>query len=396
MAIDFDMIEALVAAGSTGAQIAAAVRVMEAKTKVDGRRSAGRTRQRRYREAQSELPLIHPPEVKEKGERVCEILRAMPPQPDNATELHDAVEVALEIRGVEVQRECPIEMNDGRKGYIDLVAEGCVAIELDRRLPRAKSLKKLAAFPGYRIAVTRTDDASLEFEAMVDAVVAIPPISDADVTAGNADVTAGDVFKERKVSIPSKERTTTSKIDDDEDLRATPQKQSLVSLEAYDLADSLGSLAGLEPKSWPPGWCGAAMTIQRFLNEGVPPDVISLAVTTALARKRDGPSPDIPANFAYFCKPIAQEFARYRTPLPQIQPGKLEVIDGGLARSPTGKLGRFAAGRAVSQGYGSATDAAIARRNELAREAERLESIDAAISSADCRAYRDHDGGPSS
>ncbi len=242
----------------------------------------------------------------------------------------------------------------------------------------------------------REDQPELELQGATEQDYADAAIKNTSCNAMSRDVTLETCDKERKVSIPSKERTTTSKIDDDEDSRATPQKQSLVSLEAYDLADSLGSLAGLEPKSWPPGWCGAAMTIQRFLNEGVPPDVISLAVTTALARKRDGPSPDIPANFAYFCKPIAQEFARYKTPLPQIQPGKLEVIDGGLARNPTGKLGRFAAGRAVSQGYGSATDAALALRDKFTREAERIESLDAAESSLDRRARGGDDGSLSS
>jgi hypothetical protein len=111
------------------------------------------------------------------GKRVGEALRSLGPLPDEAKSFHDACEASLRKAGFVVFREWEIDLGAGRHGYIDLVVmeeDRGVAIELDRRLPRAKSLKKLSKFDGYRICVTRTANSSREFEGMVDEVIAVP------------------------------------------------------------------------------------------------------------------------------------------------------------------------------------------------------------------------------
>jgi hypothetical protein len=112
------------------------------------------------------------------GNFVCEVLRQIPPTADDASELHTIVELALRKTGKHVIREYPIVCN-GRNGRIDLVVqdgEAKVAIELDRRTPKAKSLQKLQAFKGFTICITRTKRACEEFLPMIDAVIAIPPL----------------------------------------------------------------------------------------------------------------------------------------------------------------------------------------------------------------------------
>jgi hypothetical protein len=114
------------------------------------------------------------------GAYVSYILRRLPPQIDNADVLHNAAETWLRQHGLNVTREYMIHIGS-RYGFIDLVITDDgglrVAIELDRRMPRAKSLRKLAAFDGYRIAVTRSDIPLREFECMVDEVIALPPLA---------------------------------------------------------------------------------------------------------------------------------------------------------------------------------------------------------------------------
>lgn len=92
-------------------------------------------------------------------------------------------------------------------------------------------------------------------------------------------------------------------------------REPLISDEAVALADEVAAIAGLDPTdplATPPGWCGAALKVQSWLNGGWHPDVIRAGTRAAMARKRDGP----PDTATYFEKPIARLHAQQGQPLP--------------------------------------------------------------------------------
>jgi hypothetical protein len=167
-----------------------------------------------------------------------------------------------------------------------------------------------------------------------------------------------DSVKERKVSTPSKERNTTPR-----DVRAREEdstKSCEITLRAFDLADAIGTEAGYTAATWPPGWCGAAGDIQRFLNEGYTPELIRMACTAVMRRGR-GP----PEYFGYFVKPIIDMRSRFEAPLPQVKPCQLEVIDGGRQRTKTAPMGHTP---------GPLQGAVQRIREELRRQTEPAES----------------------
>ena len=96
---------------------------------------------------------------RETGEEAVRVLRSLPDLPDTAAACHAAAMVALQQAGFTVAPEFHVPAFDGeRNGRIDVVLQkngGLVAIELDARTPRRKSLKKLRCFPGYRIVALR-------------------------------------------------------------------------------------------------------------------------------------------------------------------------------------------------------------------------------------------------
>lgn len=66
-----------------------------------------------------------------------------------AGDYHDAVVHVLERHGFLVRREFPVAMGNGRAGRIDVVAsrpDAVLALELDNRTPRPKSIRKLDIF----------------------------------------------------------------------------------------------------------------------------------------------------------------------------------------------------------------------------------------------------------
>jgi hypothetical protein len=79
--------------------------------------------------------------------------------PDNARLMHQRVSFLLEKNGFYVENEFPTRViGDDKAGRIDIVASyksGSVAIELDCRRPRTRSLKKLRLFDGYRLIALR-------------------------------------------------------------------------------------------------------------------------------------------------------------------------------------------------------------------------------------------------
>jgi len=90
--------------------------------------------------------------------------------------------------------------------------------------------------------------------------------------------------------------------------------RSLISAEAHTIADAIGQAAGFSKENWPPGWCGLALQVQKFISEGCPGDLVRDTATSVLKRKRDGP----PENFSYFDRPIATAFAQFKRPLPEV------------------------------------------------------------------------------
>jgi hypothetical protein len=181
------------------------------------------------------------------------------------------------------------------------------------------------------------------------------------VTVGRVarhDATERDISKERKVSTPSKERNTTPR-----DVRAREgdsTKSCAITLEAFDLADAIGTEAGYTAATWPPGWCGAAGDIQRFLNEGYTPELIRMACTGVMRRGR-GP----PEYFGYFVKPIIDMRSRFDAPLPQVNRHQLEIIDGGRQRTKAAPMGHTP---------GPLQGAVQKLREELRRQTEPAES----------------------
>lgn len=109
--------------------------------------------------------------------RVCQVLRALPPQPDNAHCVHAAAIEALAAAGFYVYPEFSIVYGDGEheRGRIDiavLMHGQTVAIEIDARKPRVRSLKKLRAFDGGRVLALRGVAGGVRIHG-IDAVVPI-------------------------------------------------------------------------------------------------------------------------------------------------------------------------------------------------------------------------------
>jgi len=112
-------------------------------------------------------------------------------------------------------------------------------------------------------------------------------------------------------------------------------REPLIGKPAFDLAEKLLVIAGHDPKFWPPGWCGAPMRVQTWLNSGWPQEII-IAATRAVAARKTGPPA---ASVQFFEKAIAEEVARQAAPLPIVevrQAEQLTVTRHGTSRSQSG------------------------------------------------------------
>ena len=102
---------------------------------------------------------------REAGELACEILGSRL-WVDHASTMHADVMTALRGNGFDVWAEWHVELADGRSGRIDIVAKhGCggwVAIELDCRKPRRKSVAKLMEMSCFRIVGLRGIEGHIE------------------------------------------------------------------------------------------------------------------------------------------------------------------------------------------------------------------------------------------
>jgi hypothetical protein len=108
----------------------------------------------------------------------------------------------------------------------------------------------------------------------------------------------------------------------------------LVEKLAMDLAERLLVIAGHDPKFWPPGWCGAPMRVQTWLNTGWPAEIIVAAVRGVVARNTGPPAKSV----QYFENAIAEEIARQSRPVPEIS--NVQAASG--HRSSTGKGNAYA------------------------------------------------------
>lgn len=124
-----------------------------------------------------------------------------------------------------------------------------------------------------------------------------------------------------KAQIPE----TRSQIDGGGDARARPQSPS-VGDEAHRLFVEILEICAIDRQFVPPGWCGAPMRIQAWINQGWTGDVILIAVRKAMGRKRDG----APDSVGYFERAIAREVALQAAPVPTatVVPLTPEIIHG--------------------------------------------------------------------
>lgn len=103
---------------------------------------------------------------------------------------------------------------------------------------------------------------------------------------------------------------------DQKEADAGDAREALVSPEAISLANEVATIAGHpDPESWPPGWCGAPMRVQAWLNQGWHREIILVAVrevTAKRAAKAQGP----PNTVQFFENAIAETIARQASPLP--------------------------------------------------------------------------------
>lgn len=225
-----------------------------------------------------------------------------------------------------------------RGEVLAIVAKGFAELEITHKaainaaeLGRTRSLA--AARQRRHRAKVVGDDTDIFDMAGTDATAEALSIEPERDIERDASVTERDADKERTPPTPPKERNTTPR--DAPARESIPAKSCSISLEAFDLADAIGAEAGYAaPADWPPGWCGAAGDIQRFLNEGYTAQVIRMACTAVMRRGR-GP----PEYFAYFVKPIIDMRTRLEAPLPQVKPRQWEVIDGGRNRTQNAPMG---------------------------------------------------------
>lgn len=107
--------------------------------------------------------------------RVIEILSGIDGT-GTAREVQLRASEALRGAGLEVDVEFEVpDRGDGRRGFVDLrVVDPPTWIELDRRVPREKSLRKLAACVGTRVVVLRSAPRAVTADAHgVDAVIGL-------------------------------------------------------------------------------------------------------------------------------------------------------------------------------------------------------------------------------
>lgn len=94
---------------------------------------------------------------------------------------------------------------------------------------------------------------------------------------------------------------------------ARDPERSMIGDEAKRLTEEIAVIAGYpEVADWPPGWCGAPLRVQAFLDAGWHREVMLAAAREAMGNKRDGP----PFSIGFFERPFARAHARHGAPVP--------------------------------------------------------------------------------
>ena len=121
-----------------------------------------------------------------------------------------------------------------------------------------------------------------------------------------------------------------------EDAAATARAR-LLTEPAWKLASELAAIAGHDPnpQAWPPGWAGAPMRVQGWLNEGWPEAAIIAAATDAAKRKPPGSIKRVD----YFEGAVVEEIARQSRPLPSIPTIQEAPHAQAVQRHPGGAYG---------------------------------------------------------
>lgn len=100
------------------------------------------------------------------------------PLPDDASHVHERLIAAMVLAGYRVFPEYVVEMPNGRSGRIDIVAQALngawLAIEIDARKPRKRSVAKLGQRNWLRISCLRGVSEGVDEYPGLDAVIALP------------------------------------------------------------------------------------------------------------------------------------------------------------------------------------------------------------------------------
>jgi hypothetical protein len=117
----------------------------------------------------------------------------------------------------------------------------------------------------------------------------------------------------------------------------------IVGKPALELAEQLLVIAGHDRKFWPPGWCGAPMRVQTWLNTGWPAEIIVAAVRGVVARNTGPPAKSV----QYFENAIADEIARQNRPVPEASNVQAAGDRSTVSQSSRGRGGGYAQIRAA-------------------------------------------------
>jgi hypothetical protein len=105
------------------------------------------------------------------------------------------------------------------------------------------------------------------------------------------------------------------------------EPSAAVSPEAFELADAVALMCGHDLAFVPPQWCGAALQVQSWFNQGWTADVIKAAIGKKLGKLKP---PNQVTSIKFFERCIADMVASLATPVPVVKPGEQQVINGGF------------------------------------------------------------------
>lgn len=256
-----------------------------------------------------------------------------------------------------------------REAWIWLLSEAAWKPHRRRIMGRQIELARGQLAASYRFMASKWRWSEARVRRFVSGLISEAMV-DAKADAGLTVITICNYNKYQRVSLPDDAMPESDvdagatqerrKVEDKEykelDGGGEARGQGLVSPEAWSISDELAVIAGhsADPKGHPPGWHGAPMRVQAWLNEGWGREIILIGAKAAMARKRDGP----PHSVNYFEPAIARALADQSKPVPTASPRPNHAtpldnsFQGALAR-----LGSTAASLRASASPGSGEDA---------------------------------------